>query len=117
MASEWVSGYQPVGTQTFATRATSYKRHDTWESTLPRIVHTIEEIEAVLRRGETPQTDNSDALVELGFVRSSPHLVAGYESTLWERSRDHAQRAASGLRLFVRERAVLVEKSAVPLSA
>ncbi len=84
---------------------------------MSRIAHTIEEIQAVLRRGETPQTDNLEALLELGFVRSSPHLLAGYESTLWERSRDHAQRAASGLRLFVRERAVLVEKSAIPLSA
>lgn len=84
---------------------------------MPRIAHTIEEIEAVLRRGETPQTDNSDALIELGFVRSSPHLVAGYESTLWERSRDHVGRSSGGLRLFVRERAVLVTESVVPLSA
>jgi hypothetical protein len=83
---------------------------------LSRIVHTLEEIEAALRHGLTPQTDNEDALVELGFVRSSPHL-SGYESTIWERSRDHVERAANGLRLFVRERAVLVDSSAVALSA
>ncbi|GAC1303833.1 MAG: hypothetical protein NVSMB19_14170 [Vulcanimicrobiaceae bacterium] len=84
---------------------------------MSQIAHTVEEIEAVLRRGLTPQTDNRAALLELGFVRSSPHLAHGYESTIWERSRDHAERAASGLRLFVRERAVLVDAGAVPLSA
>lgn len=84
---------------------------------MSRVAHTIEEIEAALRHGLTPQTDNREALVELGFVRSSPQLALGYESTIWERSRDHATRAPSGLRLFVRERAVLVEKSSVPLSA
>ena len=84
---------------------------------MSRIAHTIEEIEAVLRHGQTPQTDNIDALLELGFVRSSPHLAKGYESTIWERSRDHAGRSSSGLRLFVRERAVLVDAREVPLSA
>ncbi|GAC1312817.1 MAG: hypothetical protein NVSMB21_23770 [Vulcanimicrobiaceae bacterium] len=84
---------------------------------MSRIAHTIEEIEAALRRGLTPQTDNVDALRELGFVRASPHLAHGYESTIWERSRDHAERAPSGLRLFVRERAVLVDAREVPLSA
>jgi len=84
---------------------------------LSRIAHTTQEIEADLRRGLTPQTDNQEALIELGFVRSSPHLGHGYESTIWERSRDRAERAPSGLRLFVRERAILVEKSSVPLSA
>jgi len=84
---------------------------------MPRIAHTVEEIEAMLRRGLTPQTDNLAALLELGFERASPQLDEGYESTIWERSRDRAEPAASGLRLFVRERAVLVERVAIPLSA
>ncbi len=77
------------------------------------IAHTIEEIEAVLRRGLIPQTDNERALQELGFERASPHLAHGYESTLWERSRDHVEKAADGMRLFVRERAVLIDGAAV----
>ena len=84
---------------------------------MSRVVHTIEEIEATLRRGVTPETDNREALEELGFARSSPHLALGYESTIWERSRDHAERTPSGLRLLLRERAVLVDDAVVKRSA
>ncbi len=74
-------------------------------------VHTTEAIEALLRRGLTPKTDNLDALLELGFARSVPRAEDGYDATLWERSREHAGRASDGSRLFVRERAVLATES------
>ena len=72
-------------------------------------VHSIEAIQAILRRGATPKTDNRAALVELGFVRSSQHGADGAEETIWERSVDHAHRAASGHKVLVRERAVLAK--------
>jgi len=80
------------------------------------IVHTPEAIEALLRRGLTPKTDNLDALLELGFERAVPQAEDGYDATLWERSREYDRRASNGSRLFVRERAVLdrSEQSASP---
>ena len=74
---------------------------------MPDTVHTIEAIEALLRRGVTPKTDNRDALIALGFARSSPQAESGHDETLWERSVDHTDRTASGQRVLVRERAIL----------
>ncbi|GAC1496707.1 MAG: hypothetical protein NVS1B2_17560 [Vulcanimicrobiaceae bacterium] len=73
---------------------------------VPQLAHTIEAIEALLRRGETPKTDNLDALLELGFARSIPLARDDYDASLWERSREHARRGSDGSRLLVRERAV-----------
>ena len=73
---------------------------------MPQTVHTTEAIEALLRRGITPKTDNLDALLELGFARSIPRAEDGYDATLFERSREHDRRASDGSRLFIRERAV-----------
>jgi hypothetical protein len=77
---------------------------------LSSIVHSIEAIEALLRRGATPKTDNRAALVALGFVRATPIGEEAREETMWERSVDHTQRTANGQKILVRERAVL-EKS------
>jgi hypothetical protein len=85
------------------------------EAPVPTTVHSIEAIEALLRRGVTPKTDNRDALIELGFVRSSPAAAAGYDESLWERSVDHKNAAAGGPRVLVRERAIL-EPPELPLS-
>jgi hypothetical protein len=74
---------------------------------LPTTVHSIEAIEALLRRGATPKTDNRDALVALGFARSAPRAADGYDETLWERAVDHSGRASNGQRVLVRERAIL----------
>ena len=73
---------------------------------MPQTVHTTEDIEALLRRGITPKTDNLDALLELGFARSIPRAEDGYDATLFERAREHDRRASDGSRLFIRERAV-----------
>jgi hypothetical protein len=81
---------------------------------LSSTVHSIEAIEALLRRGTTPKTDNRAALVALGFVRATPVGEEAREETLWERSVDHTQRTASGHKILVRERAVL-EKSGLAL--
>jgi hypothetical protein len=70
-------------------------------------VHSVEAIEALLRRGLTPKTDNREALIELGFVRSSPAAAAGYDESLWERSVDNKSTPAGGQRVLVRERAIL----------
>ena len=70
-------------------------------------VHSIEAIEALLQRGVTPKTDNRDALVALGFVRSSPFAEGGHDETLWERSVDHLGMSPGGQRMLVRERAIL----------
>ena len=83
-------------------------------TTVPQTVHTTEAIEALLRRGVTPKTDNLDALLELGFSRSIPQAAEGYDATLYERSVEHDRRATDGSRLFVRERAVL-DREATPL--
>ena len=61
----------------------------------------------MLRRGATPKTDNREALIALGFVRSSPRANGGYDETIWERSVDRAERSTSGQRVMVRERAIL----------
>ena len=74
---------------------------------MPDTVHSLEAIEALLRRGATPKTDNRDALIALGFVRSSPSANGGYDETIWERSVDRAERSISGHRVMVRERAIL----------
>ena len=79
---------------------------------MPQTVHTIEAIEALLRRGVTPKTDNLDALLELGFARSMPRAADGYDATLFERSREHDRRATDGSRLFVRERAIFEPRAA-----
>ena len=74
---------------------------------MPVTVHSIEEIEALLRRGATPKTDNVDALLKLGFERASPLAQSGHDQTVWERSVDRAERATNGLRVMIRERAIL----------
>jgi hypothetical protein len=74
---------------------------------VPETVHSLEAIEAMLRRGATPKTDNREALIALGFVRSSPRANGGYDETIWERSVDRAERSTSGQRVMVRERAIL----------
>ncbi len=74
---------------------------------MPETVHSLEAIEAMLRRGATPKTDNREALIALGFVRSSPRANGGYDETIWERSVDRAERSTSGQRVMVRERAIL----------
>jgi hypothetical protein len=77
---------------------------------VPETVHSREAIEALLRRGATPKTDNRDALIALGFVRSSPRANGGYDETIWERSVDRAERSISGHRVMVRERAILEQE-------
>jgi hypothetical protein len=74
---------------------------------VPDTVHSLEAIEAILRRGVTPKTDNREALIALGFVRSSPLANGGYDETIWERSVDRAERSTTGQRVMVRERAIL----------
>jgi hypothetical protein len=71
------------------------------------IVHTIAEIDALLRRGLTPITDNRSALVELGFERAYPHVVRGYDSTVWQRAINAETRSRDGKRMLVRQRAFL----------
>jgi hypothetical protein len=73
------------------------------------VVHTLSEIEHMLRRGLTPITDNSDALAELGFERAYPQIKSGYESTIWERSIDRGRLNYYGYRFLVRERAFVVK--------
>jgi len=70
-------------------------------------VNSIEAIQAMLRRGLTPITENHEALLALGFVPAYPQIRAGYESTIWERAVDLPV-AADGRRRMVRERAYLV---------
>jgi len=72
------------------------------------VVHSTEDLLALLRRGLSPFTDNREALLELGFERSYPQLYAGYESTIWERAIDRGRRA-DGYRVLARERAFLVD--------
>jgi len=71
------------------------------------IVHSIADIENMLRRGLTPITDNRTALLELGFRRAYPQIVRGYDATIWERAVDAASRARDGQRMLVRQRAFL----------
>jgi hypothetical protein len=70
-------------------------------------VHAANEIENLLRRGLTPITDNAAALRELGFERAYPHVEHGYDSTVWERAIVAPQRSRRGLRMLMRERALL----------
>ena len=70
------------------------------------LTHTIEEIDAVLRRGLSPITDNRDALVALGFEPAYPQIRTGYDSTIWERSVEYGTNTA-GYRTLARQRAFL----------
>jgi hypothetical protein len=72
------------------------------------IVHTLSEIQRLLRLGLTPITDNANALAELGFERAYPQIKSGYESTIWERSIDRGRLNYDGYRRLVRERAFFV---------
>ena len=74
-------------------------------------VHTLEAAEDLLRRGLTPLTSSSDLLIHLGFERAYPNAT-GYEATIWERAIDHGRRASDGMRMLVRQRAILVRASA-----
>jgi hypothetical protein len=70
------------------------------------IVHSVDGIELLLRRGLSPITDNRDALLALGFARTYPQIARGYESTIWERSVEYS-RATYGRRALARQRAFL----------
>jgi hypothetical protein len=52
------------------------------------LFHTIEEIGCAARRLPCVPTDNGEALIALGFERTYPQCVLGYESHLWVRSVD-----------------------------
>jgi len=80
--------------------------------TVPTLVHSTEEIQALLRRGLTPITDNRDGLIELGFEPVAPEAAGSRADSVWERSADHPGRAASGMRMLVRQRAVLTKRAA-----
>ena len=69
-------------------------------------VHSLEEIEAMLRRGLCPVTDNREALHTLGFDRAYPQARHGHDATVWERSVDSG-RSTHGRRALARERAYL----------
>lgn len=71
------------------------------------VVHSVDAIEALLRRGLSPRTDNRDALITLGFCRAYPQIRVGYESTIWERSLE-MQRRPHGRGALARNRAFLV---------
>lgn len=71
------------------------------------IVHSVDEIELLLRRGLSPITDNCDALLALGFARAYPQISRGYESTIWERAVEYSRAADYGRRVLARERAFL----------
>ena len=73
---------------------------------LTTVAHSIDEIEAILRRGLTPITDNLEALVALGFHRAYPQIRGGYDSTIWERSIDSG-RSPKESRTLARQRASL----------
>ncbi len=72
------------------------------------IVHSPQEVIALLRRGLSPITDNRDALLMLGFERAYPQVHQGHDATIWERSIE-AQCRADGYRVLARERAYLVD--------
>lgn len=71
------------------------------------VVHSLEGIAAMLRRGLAPLTDNRDALLGLGFERANPRVRRGYDAMIWERSVELPGRL-EGRRAFVRERAFLL---------
>ena len=64
----------------------------------------------MLQRGLTPNTDNREALIGLGFERAYPHVRAGYDSKIWERSITIRPLQPDGLRRIVRERAFLEQR-------
>jgi hypothetical protein len=70
-------------------------------------VHNGDDIEKLLRRGLTPVTDNPGALRELGFERAYPHVQHGYDSTIWERAVVAPRCSRDGLRMLIRQRALL----------
>jgi hypothetical protein len=70
------------------------------------LAHSIDEIEAILRRGLTPITDNLEALRALSFHRAYPQIEGGYDSTIWERSVDSG-RSPGERRALARQRAYL----------
>ena len=72
------------------------------------VVHSIEAILALLRRGLTPVTDNREAILVLGFVRAYPRVRCGYESTIWERSVEEL-RQDGGPRRAAMERLYLID--------
>jgi hypothetical protein len=74
-------------------------------------VHSAEAIEALLRRGLIPKTDNIEALRKLGFTPVDASDGSG--AAVWERARDHASPASDGSRMMVRERAILIETLAL----
>ena len=74
---------------------------------MPAVVHSVTAIEAMLRRGLTPITDNAAALKELGFERAYPDQRTGFESMIWERSIELQSRSRDGHRQLARERAFL----------
>jgi hypothetical protein len=75
------------------------------------IVHAIEDVENLLRRGLTPITDNLAVLRALGFERAYPHVERGYDSTIWERAIVAPRRSRDGLRMLIRQRAFLARES------
>jgi hypothetical protein len=75
--------------------------------TMKTIVHLPAELIALLQRGLSPMTDNRKALQALGFQRSYPQAVKGYDSTIWERAIDYG-RSHDGQRIMAIERAFLV---------
>jgi hypothetical protein len=74
------------------------------------IVHSADEIMAMLRRGLAPMTDNRDALLGLGFERSYPHVAAGYYAKIWERAVESPYPSSTGARMLIRERAFLEKR-------
>jgi hypothetical protein len=72
------------------------------------VVHSVEAILALLRRGLIPVTDNREAIVGLGFVRAYPQVRGGYDSTIWERSVEHV-REGGGARTAAMERVYLID--------
>jgi hypothetical protein len=75
-------------------------------------VHSLQELETLLRRGLKPLTTNRDALLCLGFSRACPRATSGYDSRIWERTIDPGRRSQDGLRTLVHQRAILTGAAA-----
>ena len=73
------------------------------------LVHTLEQIEDLLRRGLAPLTDNRAALIALGFERAYPQVARGYDSTIWERDITLPGHVA-GRRMLARQRAYILDR-------
>jgi hypothetical protein len=71
------------------------------------VVSLVADIEDLLRRGLQPVTDNPAALRELGFERAYPQIQHGYDSTIWERAIVAPRCSRDGLRMLIRQRALL----------